>query len=102
VTWSGLSADDIGESVAGLSEHADRSMQMFGNFDGANVLIEGSNNAANAPFETLNDPSMIPLVYSNARLREILEYVESIRPHVIGGTGSTSVTVIILAKRQRK
>lgn len=99
--WSLTGADGEGEWVD-LSALQDRTVHIFGSFNGATVVIEGSNEAAptvggagNAI--TLRDPAANNLSFTAAGLKAILELPRWIRPRVTAGT-VTAVDVIINAR----
>lgn len=101
VTWT-LAAGEAGDAYAGFSEYSDRSVQYGGSFFGATITMKGSNDGST--FDTLNDPFGVALTATAAKLRAILEYCDRIQPVVSGGDsgGTTSVTITIVAKRQRR
>jgi hypothetical protein len=94
---------DVGIPVSAtdnIAGHADRSVQIGGTFgSGGTVAIEGSNDAVN--FSTLNDPSSTPLVLTAPVIKGILEAVRQIRPHIVGGDGTTSMTVSLMMRKLR-
>ena len=78
----------------------DRSVQLFGTFGGGTVVIEATNEAAPAPgtWQTLTDPTGVPLSFTAANLKQVVEIHRHLRPRVVGGAG-VAVTVILVARR---
>ena len=97
VVWSGVTENDDMLAVQGLSEHADRSVEVSGTLGGATVVIQGSNGGSE--YFTLNDPLGSALSFTSNGLSAILEYAEYIKPVRTGGS-STSVNVTLIAKRR--
>jgi len=101
ITWIGIANGDTPEPFGGLSEYADRSVQVGGsNLDGATVTIQGSNDQAN--FHTLNDPLGNVMSFTAAGLKQILEYSDHVKPVTTGGGGSQSIDITLVAKRTRR
>jgi hypothetical protein len=96
-TWSPLLNGDSGAPFP-IPGFADRSVQVVGTFGaGGTVLIEGSNDGTN--YATLKDPQGVALSITAASINEILQIVKFIRPRVSAGDGTTSLTVILLARK---
>ena len=70
------------------------SIQIEGDFAGATVIIEGSNDGAH--FHTLTDPTFTHLTFRSASLASVIETVRFIRPRVSGGEESTLINVTLL------
>ncbi len=101
ITWSGIADGDTILPVKGLSEFADRSVQVGGaDLDGATVTVQGSNDQSS--FFTLNDPLGNVLSFTTAGLKQILEYTDHVKPATTGGGGSQSVDITLIAKRARR
>jgi hypothetical protein len=99
VRWAGIAAGDDCEAYAGFSDYSDRSVQVEGDFGGANIDITGSNDGEN--FRVLSDPFGSPLSITTGSVKQVLEYVWQMRPEITGGAG-TSLTVTVIAKRIRR
>jgi len=97
VAWSGVTEADTPLAVQGLSEHADRSVEISGSLGGATIALKGSNEGSE--YFTLNDPLGTALSYTANGLNAILEYAEYIKPAITGGSGS-SVNVTLICKRR--
>lgn len=100
VTWSGIALSDACDAYAGLSEFADRSVQIEGDFGGAALALKGSNDGSN--YQTLTDPLGSAISRTTAGLKQITEFTHAVNPVLSGGDGSTNLVVTIVAKRQRR
>ena len=94
--WPGMAQGDDGAPITN-SQYADRSFQVAGTFGGASVAIEGTNDGSN--WATLTDPQGNPLTFTTAKIEMVSEATWKIRPRVIGGDGSTALTVGKAAER---
>jgi hypothetical protein len=99
ITWPGLGSGDEGQPVD-LAEFPDRSMCVTGTFDGAEVAMVGSIDEDDTYLE-VHDPSGNPLTFTEARLEQILETTQEIKPTVTGGSGSTSIKVTLFLRAPR-
>lgn len=96
LTWSPLThANNAGDkrSVPGGS----KTVQVTGTFDGATVLIQGSNDGTT--FATLKDPNGNAVSFTAAGLKSIQDDVLWIRPSHSGGTATESLTISVVAFR---
>lgn len=93
--WSVTSAAPTG-NAAFLPGLPDRAVQVFGNFGGASILLEGSNDNSN--WAQLHDPTGADLIFTAAGIAAVLENPLYIRPNVSGGAG-VDVTVIMANRR---
>lgn len=107
ITWSSMANGDVGVGPDGAtgkgfrsSEYSDRSIQVKGTFGvGGNVIIEGSNDGGTT-WATLNDAFGNALgTITAAGIKQITEMAEMIRPKVSAGDGTTSLTVILYARK---
>ena len=100
-SWT-LAAGETGEAIV-LPGHADRSVQFFGSFSGgASVVLEGTNElneAAAANFMTYLDPFGNLIQKSTPDKAGVTEAMRATRSRVIGGDGSTAITILLYAKR---
>jgi hypothetical protein len=76
---------------------SDRSVQLTGTFNGATVLIEGSNDGTN--YATLTDQAAGALSFTAAGLALVLQPTRYIRARVSAGS-VTSVVITLLANRR--
>jgi hypothetical protein len=97
VQWIGLLQGDEGEPTI-MPASVDRSIQFAGTFGGATVVCEGSNDGIT--YATLNDPLGQPISLTAAGIMQVLELSLYIRPRVVGGDGTTSVSASLLLKRR--
>jgi hypothetical protein len=94
VSWTGLANGDSGEPLE-LPGQPDRSAQVIGTFGvGGSVVIEGSNNETD--FSTLTTPLGTSIALSSPGIAQVQELTKVIRPRVVAGDGSTSVSVYML------
>jgi hypothetical protein len=97
-TWSPLALGDDGAPQP-HSQYSDKSVQVFGTFGGASLAIQGSNNGTD--WATLTDPQGNDLLITSAKIEMITEATAYIRPVVVGGDGTTSLSVAMLCKEAR-
>lgn len=113
VTWTGLLNGDDGAPFV-CPNRADKSVQVLGTFGvGGNARIEGTNKQAysitpgtsgggtnlllpTTDFAPLNDPQGNALDVAAAKIEQVLENPNAIRPRITAGDGTTSLTVIML------
>ena len=101
-TYTGLLNTDDGSPIgANHMDFADRNVSVFGTFGaGGTLSVEGSNDSG-ANYHTLNDQSDNALAITTAKNEQILAVPELTRPRVTGGDGTTSLTVVITARRNQ-
>lgn len=93
--WSGLLQADQGDALP-FSQYTDKSVQVAGTFGGASLRVEGSNDGTN--WAVLTDPQGNDLLLTTAKIEMVTEATLQIRPFVVGGDGSTTLTVSLLCK----
>lgn len=100
VRWTGLLVGDDGSWFM-PSEHPDRTVQVSGTFGGAVVNFEGSNDPGASPASgaLLSNQAGVPLAFSAAGARLVAEATRWVRPVLVGGDGTTSLTVDLIARR---
>ncbi len=97
VKWAGLStAGDTGRPIQ-RPDLADRSFQVFGTFNGATLVCEGSGDGTN--WITLTNVVGGSLSYTQAGLFQITEATAFIRPNLQSAPGATSLTAIMTMRR---
>lgn len=97
-TWTGLLVTDDGSWTA-LDRHPDRTVQVFGTFGGATVRIEATNEPTpGAAVFTLSDQVGTPLSFTAAGGRVAAEAARWVRPVVVGGDGTTALTVVAVSR----
>jgi len=94
VTWSNVTAADTCHPVQ-YPEYGDRSVHVYGTFDGARVQIQGSNNGG-VSFTALADPTETTIQLTTERIKAILENTDFIMPVISGGGGAQSLGISIL------
>ena len=98
IKWTGLLADDTGQPYEFSARYPDKSVQVFGTFgatphcfiEGSNELVDGSP----ANYMTLADPQGTALDVIAAKVEQILENTNLIRPRCTGD-GTMSLTVLL-------
>lgn len=99
MTWAGLLNGDDGGPVE-LPSFPDVSVQITGTFGtGGSVTLLGSNDGTN--YVALTDPQGNAITKTAAGLEQVEELVRYIKPSVTAGDGTTSLTVTLLARRNR-
>lgn len=97
-TWAAMVNGDVGQALE-LPWFSDRTVQVYGTFGtGGKVTVQGSLDGNN--WATLSDPLGNDLDISSAAqsIASILELTRYIRPAVLNGDGSTSLTAMILVR----
>ncbi len=101
VSWLAITTGTGSASTGAVAEiggSADRSVQIEGTFDGATVVIQGSNDGSN--WQSLTDPQGNAISKAASALEAISELTRYIRPSVSGSVnGTTSINVYLYAKR---
>jgi hypothetical protein len=107
VTWGPCAAGDVcvpidrTSGIMAYMAQSDRSVDIDGNFNGATVVIQGTNQWPDTgKFKPLRDPAGNSLSFSTSDIRQILEIAAAIVPVISGGTGLTSLTVAVLMVRR--
>jgi hypothetical protein len=93
--WDGLLAGDDGDALH-VTQYTDKGLQVSGTFGGASLRFEGSNNGTD--WATLSDPQGNDLLLTSAKIEMVTEATVYVRPVVVGGDGTTSLTVNLLVK----
>lgn len=93
VVWGALVNGDIGNAInPDFDIWSDRSVQVSGTFGASgSVQIEGSNDNAN--WSILSSPDGTALTFTAAGLKQVLQNVLYLRPHVTAGDGTTALSV---------
>lgn len=102
VTWTGLTnaTSDTGVPI-GFHDYADRTAQVKGTLGtGGNCQIQGSNDGGTT-WAALTDPQGNALDFGAAKVEQVIEMTELIRPAITAGDGTTSLTCILTMRRQR-
>lgn len=107
VTWGPMANGDDGKPFV-CPNRADKSIQVLGTFGaGGNAKIEGTNKQAYNPdgsaialvtadYATLNDPQANALDVTAAKIEQVLENPNAIRPRITAGDGTTALTIIMV------
>ena len=96
LTWDGLGAGEEGVAASQV-RLGERVVQVFGTFNGASVVLEGSADGQN--WFRLSDQFGLSLYFTITSGKTVLESTHYIRPVVIGGDASTSLTVLFSVRK---
>lgn len=96
-----------GDTTVGISipDFADKTVAFTGTAGAAAAIsLEGSNDPlsvadASATWFVLKDPSSTAITLSAAGMRLVLEHPLRIRGHVSAGDGTTSIVMVVMARR---
>ncbi len=97
--WTLTQADASGASID-AHEYGDRTVQISGTFDGATVVLQGSNDGA--AWFSLTDPQGNAISKTADAMETVMEVPLSTRAHSTGGGGSQSVTISLFCRRTRR
>ena len=99
-SWSALGNGDTGTPVD-TTDLADQTFQVLSTGTtfgvGGTVVLEGS--ADNVDYFPLRDPSSTVISMTAAGGRGVLEHSRFVRPRISAGDGSTSILVVLFARR---
>lgn len=102
IGWTPLTTTNADGQAFDTLDFSDFSIQVIGTFGvGGSVKMQGSNEAAPTNWADLNDPQANPLAFTAAKIEQVLENPRWIRPLVTAGDGTTSLTVLLWARRSR-
>jgi hypothetical protein len=94
--WAAMANGDTGASVA-LPGAVDRTIQATGNFGaGGSVTLEGSNDGVN--YFSLSNPGGAAIALTAAGGSVALGAVQSFRPRVTAGDGTTAIVVTVFTR----
>jgi hypothetical protein len=95
ISWTLGNGDDGKPMIC--PQFADRTIQVTGTFGaGGTVEFQGSNIDPTPIYSVLNDPQGNPLVFTIAKIEQVLENTYRVRPVVTGGDVNTSLTISML------
>jgi len=97
VTWDQIDATNTtGDNFEG-PQYADKTVQITGTWDGATVLIQGSNDATT--YFTLTDPQGNAVSFTADGMETIMESPLYIRPfRSVAGGGTVDVNVVMTCR----
>jgi len=99
VPWSGLLNGDTGNAIE-MPDWADRCIQVTGTFGASgSVRFEGSLDGTN--YFPLTDPQGNALNITAAGGEAVTEVTRYVRPNVTAGDGTTSLVLMMYARRNR-
>lgn len=98
VSWLNLNATNWLGAAVPLPQHSDATIQFNGAFNGATVLLEGSNDGTN--FKTLTDAGGTATSYTAAALKQVTERPLFVRPNANTSVGvATDLSAVMLLRR---
>lgn len=97
-TWNNLNqTNNVGNSVA-LVQHSDRCVEVRGNFDGATIVMEGSNGGT--VFSALTTPAGTAVSFTANGIKQITEAPLFMRPNItVNANANTLLTADLLLRR---
>lgn len=104
VSWLEVPQDDEGLYIE-LPNHQDKTVHFYGDFDGASASMYGSNDervitdSANADWVLLVDAQGNVMTKSAPAMELVIDNPRFIKCEVSGGSGSTSINVVMCAKQ---
>lgn len=101
VTWAPLTTASPDGAPFEFADWADRCIQVFGVFGaGGTVVFQGSNDFVNpSNWAILNSINGSPISLTAAGILQMNEAPLWIRPLLVGGDGTSSITAAVLARR---
>lgn len=98
VTWAGLASGDDGQP-APFGYSPERTVQVFGTFDGATIRFEGSlETVAPTHWAALTDPQGNDIEIIADKLETVMENTAWVRPVVVNGGAGTDLTVLLFSR----
>lgn len=97
VTWSGVGQDSICTAVT-TAQFKRKSIQVTGTFGGVEIIAQGSNDGGTT-FEGLTNHKNSPVSITSAGIEEIGSHSLAIRPDIIGGDATTSITITLVLSK---
>lgn len=102
--WMAIPLDEEGQAIA-IPNHSDKTVQIYGTFGGASVVIQASNDPLaptdpdNAVWWTVKNVEAELMNKSAAGGWLLMDNPIWMRPIVTGGDGTTSLNVVMCSKR---
>lgn len=98
VSWCNLNSTQWWGAPVMLPQHSDRTVQFAGTFNGATVVLEGSNDGVN--YRTLTDAAGSALSATAAALKQVTEAPLYVRPNANTSVGvATAIDAVLLLRR---
>jgi len=99
-TWNALAgvggSNNVGVPVKFIG-YADRCVEVRGTFDGATVVLEGSNGGT--AYYTLTNPAGSALSFTAAGLKQVVERPQFVRPNVSNNGNNAAIVVDLVMCR---
>jgi len=100
IEWAHLTNANTTAEAIEMGGFSDRSIQIEGTWDGATVVLKGSNDGAN--YQTLTDPQGNAISFTSSdRIEQIMELTRYIKPVMSGQGASTDITVTVFMKKAK-
>jgi len=96
IVWNLTNVDTEGAPVR-WCQYADRSIQLSGVWNGATVVLQGSNDGT--AWFTLSDPQANPISASVNTLEQVLEMTQFVRPLLTNGGAATVLAANLVVRR---
>lgn len=109
VQWAGLLNTDVGQGFVS-GQYNIKSVQVYGTFGAAgSVQIQGTNDQAYTPGAVTTAPNWVPLSdrqanqldITAAKIENVQENPNAVRPSVTAGDGTTNLTVVMILSNHR-
>lgn len=96
--WADMVLTDTGDPLS-LPTASDKTVHVYGTFDGAVFALQGTNEEVPANWATLHNAAGDALQFTSDEIQIVVENCRWLRPvHISGGTGSTSVSFELLSR----
>lgn len=98
VTWPNLNNTQWLGTPVSMAQHSDATIQFNGTFNGATVVLEGSNDGTN--YFTLTDAAGTATSYTSKALKQVTERPLFVRPNANTSVGvATDLSATLLLRR---
>ena len=98
IEWRNIGSGDTVTAID-ISQFSDKTVHVFGTFDGSTINMLGSNDTSKTEWFPLVDPQGTAISFSSNGGEVILENTRFIKPDPASLGASTDITVAICAKR---
>jgi len=95
--WNLVDGDANGNAITHIGA-SDRTLHVFGAFDGGTIVLQGSNDPDAAEWATLHDPSGAPLSFTSAGIALVAENPYWLRAIATGAGSGLDASVALLSR----
>ncbi len=95
--WTLTDADLTGDPLT-VPAHADKTVQMYGTFQGGSLIVEGANHPTSPTYTTLTDQAGNNLSKTGAAIAFVLQNPLLVRPRLSGAGLNASVSVVLCVR----